>query len=89
MHNAFNFSITSVPFVIFFLTIDILKDMKCYLIMIFIFILLMISDVDHLFMCLFVYLHIVFGEKFSNPLLIFELDFCLIVEFGEFSTYSE
>ena len=49
----------------------------------------MISDVDHLFMCLFVYLHIVFGEKFSNPLLIFELDFFLIVEFGEFSTYSE
>ena len=64
MHNDFNFSITSVPFVIFFLTIDILEDIKCYLIMILIFILLMISDVDHLLMCLFVYLHIVFGEKF-------------------------
>ena len=65
MHNGFNFSITSVPFAIlfFFLTIDILKDVKCYLIMILIFIFLMISDIDHLLMCLFVYLHIVFGEK--------------------------
>ena len=68
MHNGFNFSITSVPFAIFwvfffFLTIDILKDVK-YLIMILIFIFLMISDTDHLLMCLFVYLHIVFGEKF-------------------------
>lgn len=53
---------------LFFLTIDILKDMKCYLIMILIFTLLMISDVDHLLMCLFVYLHIVFGEKFFESL---------------------
>ena len=81
MHKGFNFSIASVTFVIFcflwgFLIIDMLMDMKCYLIMTLICLFLMISDTDHLFMCLLAICTYSLGKCFLNPLPIFELD-CL------------